>query len=153
MGRAPVAHQSSPVRILGIIGFGQEDSEPQAPVSGEIRRNSLTQKVGPVLQRLVAQRGLIGWLALVGLLGGGLLCLLSEAQQGGAGGSLLRVGVVLGSLWLALPDQYVPGTKVFSLWQGGALLLVMVLVVKRPLVVIPVLMILGALSLFARPRR
>ncbi len=105
-----------------------------------------------MFQRLVAQRGLIGWLALIGLLGGGVLCLFDEAQQGGAGGSLLRVGLVLGSLWLALPDRYVPGMKAFSLWQGGALLLVMVAVVKRPLFVIPALMILGALSLFARPR-
>ena len=80
-----------------------------------------------------------------------------EAQPGPFAGQevedrLLRVGVVLGSLWLALPDRYIPGAKVFSPWQGLAVLLVLVAVVKRPLVVIPVLMILGALSLFARPR-
>ncbi len=95
---------------------------------------------------------MIGWLALLGLLGGGVLCLLNTTQQGGAGGSLLRVGVVLGALWLALPDRYVPGIKGISLWQGLSALLVMVAVVRRPFVVIPVLMILGALSVFARPR-
>lgn len=148
----PAAHESKPVRILGFIGFEQEESEPQAPSQATFAETILIQKVGHVWQRLVAQRGLIGWLALVGLLGGGLLCLLSESQKDGAGGSLLRVGVVLGSLWLALPDRYIPGAKVFSPWQGLAVLLVLVAVVKRPLVVIPVLMILGALSLFARPR-
>ena len=105
-----------------------------------------------MLQRLVAQRGMIGWLALLGLLGGGLLCLVDYAQKDGAGGSLVRVGIVLGALWLALPDRYVPGTKSLSWWHGLSALLVMMSVVKRPLVVIPVLMILGALSLFARPR-
>ena len=105
-----------------------------------------------MLQRLVAQRGMIGWLALLGLLGGGLLCLVNSAQKDGAGGSLLRVGVVLGALWLALPDRFVPGTKSISWWQGLSALLMMVAVVRRPWVVIPVLMILGALSLFARPR-
>ena len=105
-----------------------------------------------MLQRLVAQRGLIGWLAFVGLLGGGILCLLDPEQQGGAGGSLLRVGVVLGSLWLALPDRYTPGTKSLSIWQGLSLLLVMVAVGRRAWIVLPVLMILGLLSLFARPR-
>ncbi len=89
----------------------------------------------------------------MGLLGGGLLCLVNYSQKDGAGGSLLRVGIVLGALWLALPDRYVPGTKSISWWHGLSVLLMMVAVVRRPLVVIPVLMILGVLSLFARPRR
>ena len=105
-----------------------------------------------MFQRLVAQRRLIGWLALVGLLGGAVCCAWAKSLQDGTGGSLLRVGFVLGALWLALPGQFVAGTKSFSIWQGLAFLLVMLVVVRRPWVVIPVLMILGALSLFARPR-
>lgn len=127
------------------------------PSQASFAETILIPESGPVLQRLVAQRGMIGWLALVGLLGGGLLCLLNETQKDGAGGSLLRVGIVLGSLWLALPDrnrpgQYRPGAKSFPWWQGLSVLLVMMAVVHRPVVVIFVLLILGALSLFARPR-
>ncbi len=105
-----------------------------------------------MLQRLVAQRGLIGCLSLVGLLTGAALCLWDEKQQGTAGGSLFRAGVVLGALWLAIPDRWVPGAQRFSIWQGLGFLGIVVAVVRRPLIVIPVLMILGVISLFTRPR-
>jgi len=105
-----------------------------------------------VLERLVAQRVLIGWLGILGLLVGGVLCLSSEEQLGGLGGSLFRAGVVLGALWMALPDRIVAGTKSFSIWQGLGFLSIMVAVVRRPWIVLPVLVILGVLSLFARPR-
>lgn len=106
-----------------------------------------------MLERLVAQRRLIGWLALVGLLGGVVLCLWEGNLQDGAGGSLLRVGFVLGALWQALPERCVPGAKLLSFWQGLVMFLVMMAVVRRPWIVLPVLMIVGLLSLFARPRR
>ena len=105
-----------------------------------------------MLERLVAQRGLIGWLGVLGLLMGGVLCLSSEEQQGGLGGSLFRAGLVLGALWMALPDRIVAGARSFSIWQGLGFLSVMVAVVRRPWIVLPVLVILGVLSLFARPR-
>ncbi len=105
-----------------------------------------------MIQRLVAQRGLIGWMALIGILVGGMLWIRDEGQQGDVGGNLFRAGVVLGSLWLALPDRWVPGAQRFSIWQGLAFLSVMVVVVRRPWIVLPVLAILGVLSLFARPR-
>ena len=105
-----------------------------------------------MFERLVAQRRLIGWLALLGLLGGGGLCLWEANLQDGAGGSLLRVGLVLGALWQALPERCVPGAKLFSFWHGLVMFLVMMAVVRRPWIVLPVLMIVGLLSLFARPR-
>ena len=105
-----------------------------------------------MFERLVAQRSLIGWLALLGVGVGGVLCLYSETQQGGAGGSLFRAGMVLGALWLALPERIVPGAPSFSIWQGLGFLSMMVAVVRRPWIVIPVLVILGVISLFARPR-
>lgn len=105
-----------------------------------------------MLERLVAQRRVIGWLALLGLLGGCGLCLWQVNLQDGAGGSLLRVGLVLGALWQALPERCVPGARLFSFWQGLVMFLVMLAVVRRPLIVLPVLFILGVLSLFARPR-
>lgn len=103
-------------------------------------------------ERLVAQRGVIGWLGALGLLVGGSLCIFSETQQGGLGGSLFRAGVVLAALWLALPNRFVPGSMSFSIWQGLGFLSIMVAVVRRPWIVIPVLVILGVLSLFTRPR-
>ena len=103
-------------------------------------------------ERLVAQRRLVAWLALVSLLVGGGMCLLSSTQRDGAGGSLLRVGLVLGTLWLALPVRYVPSGKSLSIWQGLGVLSVMVAVVKSPWVVLPLLAIMGVLRLFMRPR-
>ncbi len=103
-------------------------------------------------ERLVAQRRLIGWLGAVGLLVGGTLCLFSADQQAGLGGSLFRAGIVLTALRIALPDRFVPGSMTFSIWQGLGLLAVMVALVRRPWIVIPVLVIMGLLSLFTRRR-
>lgn len=103
-------------------------------------------------ERIVAQRRPVAGLAFVALLVGGGLCLYSSDQRDGAGGSLLRVGIVLGALWMALPDRYVPGGKSLSIWQGLGVLSVMVAVVRRPWVVLPVLAFMGVLRLFTRPR-
>lgn len=103
-------------------------------------------------ERLIAQRRLIGWLGAIGLLAGSTLCLFSADQQSGFGGSLLRVGMVSAALWLALPDRYVPGTMKFSLWQGLGVAVFAFTLVRKAWIVIPVLVIMGLLSLFARRR-
>ena len=103
-------------------------------------------------ERLVAQRGLIGWLGAIGLIVGGILCLVSVDQQSGFGGSLFRVGMVSAALWMALPDRYVPGTMKFSVWQGLGIVVVAFVLVRKAWIVIPVLIIMGLLSLFTRRR-
>lgn len=103
-------------------------------------------------ERLIAQRRLIGWLGAIGLLLGGTLCLVSADQQAGFGGSLFRVGMVSAALWMALPDRYVPGTMRFSIWQGLGIVVVAFALVRKAWIVIPVLVIMGLLSLFARRR-
>lgn len=103
-------------------------------------------------ERLIAQRRLIGWLGAIGFLAGGILCLFSEDQRAGLGGSLFRAGVLLTALRLALPDRYVPGTMKLSIWQGLGLLVVTVALVRKMWIVISVLVIMGLLSLFARRR-
>ena len=103
-------------------------------------------------ERLIAQRRLIGWLGAIGLLAGVTLCLGFADQQSGFGGSLLRVGMVSTALWMALPDRYVPGTMKISIWQGLGIVLVAFALVRKAWIVIPVLIILGLLSLFARRR-
>ncbi|RLS40404.1 MAG: hypothetical protein DWH81_07190 [Planctomycetota bacterium] len=103
-------------------------------------------------ERLIAQRRMIGWLGAIGLLAGGILSLSSADQRDGLGGSLFRAGVVLAALWLALPARFVPGTMTFSIWQGLGFLSVMLALVRRPWIVVPVLVIMGLLSLFTRRR-
>ncbi len=103
-------------------------------------------------ERLIAQRRLIGWLGAIGLLAGGTLCLVSADQQSGFGGSLLRVGMVSAALWMALPDHYVPGTMKFSIGQGLGVVAVAFVLVRKAWIVIPVLIIMGLLSLFTRRR-
>ncbi len=103
-------------------------------------------------ERLVAQRRMIGWLGTLGLLAGVALSLFNADQQDGLGGNLIRVGIVLIALWMALPDRYVPGTMTFSIWHGLGLLTVMVALARKAWLVIPVLVIMGLLSLFTRRR-
>lgn len=103
-----------------------------------------------MLQRLVAQRRMIGWLGILGLVAGGILCVLDERQQGAIGGNLIRAGMVLGCLWLAIPDQWNPNAKRFTVWQGLSILMTAVVLVRRPWIIIPILVILAFIGLFKR---
>lgn len=105
-----------------------------------------------MLQRMIAQRPLIGILALIGFVVGSILCVVDARQQGAVGGSLLRAGLVLGTLWLALPVQWNPNAKRLTIWQGLPVLLSVMILVRKPVTVIVLLGILGFLNLFARRR-
>lgn len=103
-------------------------------------------------KRLVVQRKLIGTLGLICLITSSLLLIATDGQQGGLGGSLLRAGLVLSALWMALPQQQLTEGKAYSIWQILGFLSIVVAVVRRPLVVLPILIILGIIGLFARHR-
>ncbi len=103
-----------------------------------------------MLQRLIAQRRMIGWLGIVGLALGLVLCVYDDRQQGSIGGNLIRAGLVLGALWLATPDRWDPNAKKFTVWQGLSVLMTVVVLVRRPWAIVPILVILGVIGLFKR---
>ena len=105
-----------------------------------------------MLQRLISQRRTIGGLAALGLIVGAVLLMWDRQQQGGLGGNLFRAGMVLATLWLAIPPRWDPDAKRLSAWQGLTILLGIMVLVNRPWLVIPLLVILGFLNLFTRRR-
>ena len=121
-------------------GSGRQDADPA--------RNSTNHWEISVLQRLVAQRRMIGWLGVLGMVLGTILWASDVRQQGGIGGNLFRAGLVLGTLWNAIPPQWDPNAKRFSIWQGLPFLMSVVVLVRQPWVIIPILLILGFIGLF-----
>lgn len=103
-----------------------------------------------MLQRLIAQRRMIGWLGVVGLVLGTILCAMDARQQGSIGGNLFRAGLVLGTLWLAIPERWDPNAKRFTPWQALSVLMTVVVLVNRPWSIVPILVILGVIGLFKR---
>lgn len=95
------------------------------------------------------QRKILGILSLVLLVGGGALMLLAPESEYTQNllAPCFRMGVVLGALWLALPDLQFARNRLWLLAIGGTLLVI----VRWPKL-IP--LALGALGLFAilRPR-
>lgn len=133
--------------IIHFIGNEQDDSGRQ---DADPARNSANHWEISVLQRLVAQRRMIGWLGALGMVVGAILCAMDARQQGAIGGNLLRAGLVLGTLWLAIPVRWDPNAKKFTAWQGLSILMSVVVLVRRPWVIIPILLILGFIGLFKR---
>ncbi len=89
------------------------------------------------------QRVVLGVLGLVFVVTGSIMMLQdgdSNAQFATAGASCLRIGALLLVIWLALPDIVRPR----NWWGLGAVLLIVVVIVRAP-VVLPYL--IGALVL------
>ncbi len=74
----------------------------------------------------------------------------------GAIGGLVRIGVVIGCLWLALPGRFgsAPGTKIsMKLFLG--VMLVVAVICWRPravLIIIPLLGVIGFIAVVLKPR-
>jgi len=103
--------------------------------------------------RIAVSRPLVGILALL-CLGGGLVLLLWDTSTAPLGGTLLRVGVLLGALWLALPlRKSTTAAARFSPFVLVAVLAGLMLIVRRPAAIIPSLVLVAVLGLLLRPWR
>lgn len=103
--------------------------------------------------RIAVSRPLVGILAIIGL-GGGLVLLVWDTSTAALGGTLLRVGVLLGALWLALPLRKSSTTAArFSPFVLVAILGVLMFAVRRPGAIVPSLLLLAVLGLLLRPWR
>lgn len=104
-----------------------------------------------MLKRLVAQRRLIGWMATVALIGGIACWPFSSLSV--TGGSLGRVGVVLATLWLAIPAQVDESRPPISLWKVVSGIMLMIAVVRNPWILVPMGFAMAILSLFRQRSR
>lgn len=95
---------------------------------------------------------LVGVLALGCLLGGlGVLALQSLDSQLGA--SLLRTGVLLGTLWLALPTRRRPAAWAnLSVWTVVGLVGLCLLAGRHKYVFLGGLALMAVMAIFLRPR-
>lgn len=99
---------------------------------------------------MTVNRPLVGILAVICLGAGGIL--LIQASTSALGGTLLRVGVLLGALWLALPfRKSSPGSARVSPFVLIGVLAAMLFLVRRPAALIPSLLLLAVLWLLLRP--
>jgi hypothetical protein len=95
------------------------------------------------------RRNLLGIIALVSLLLGAVLHFAGggESHYLEWTSALLRVGAVLGAVWLAMPELRRPGSR----WVVGAILLAFVIMAWRPRLFLVAAVLLG-IALILRPR-
>ena len=98
-------------------------------------------------------RTLAGILTILCALAGVVLCVM-RGMDDPIGAGFIRVSLVLGALWLALPTQSREAAWArVSPWAVVGVILVAVLVVRNPRVLLPVVIALSAVGYFLRPRK
>lgn len=103
-------------------------------------------------QDLVRKRTPVGVLAVVFLLGAAVLILFPEHE--GTQAAFLRVGLLLGAFWLAMPTKNRPAAwrPLQSKWTLPCIVIVGLLL-PRLKVMLPVVAVFAVIAWFARPRK
>ena len=104
-------------------------------------------------QRVTINRSLVGWLALA-FLTGFVISLVTGSKDSADvwQGICSRVGVVLGTLWLALPKDGTLGKWAeVSVLKLVVIVLLIVAVVRAPRKYLPILLAIAAAGRFLRP--
>ncbi|MEZ6127946.1 MAG: hypothetical protein R3C59_04645 [Planctomycetaceae bacterium] len=101
---------------------------------------------------LRSKRVYVGLLAIAGLAGGAVLTFFPGNE--GVQAACIRIGLVLGAFWLAMPTANRPAAwkKLSSNWMIFALIITAI-VIPRAKAMFPVLAILAGVAWFARPRK
>ncbi|AMV17918.1 hypothetical protein [Planctomyces sp. SH-PL14] len=99
-------------------------------------------------------RTLVGAIALVCAASGGLIFFFVDSSATALGSALLRVSVLMGAFWLALPMR--PSTR--PVMQMSPILLAaiiagLVFIVRRPGAFLPALFVLAVVAVVVRPWR
>ena len=92
-------------------------------------------------------------LAAVGCLTAGLIGLLLGHKDSVWAAACLRVGIVLGALWLCLPVQSRPSAWRFLTREKLAVLVIITVFLNRAKFLIPVLAIFGIIAWVVRPKK
>ncbi len=103
-------------------------------------------------QKVTINRRLVGWLALAFLVG----AVISFTSEGDTvnmwQGICTRVGVVLGTLWLALPKDGTLGKWAeVSMTKLLVIVLALIVVVRAPQRYVPILLAVAAAGRYLRP--
>lgn len=105
---------------------------------------------------LRSKRIYVGLLAVAALVGGVVLAFFPGNE--GVQGACVRVGLVLGAFWLALPSKERPAawkkfsSRMSSNWTIFALIATAI-VIPRAKAMFPLLAIMAGIAWFARPRK
>ncbi|MEX0703676.1 MAG: hypothetical protein WD069_16385 [Planctomycetales bacterium] len=104
--------------------------------------------------RIAINRLLVGTLALAFLVAGGIVY-LGGISTGFLGLSLLRIGIVLAALWLALPTRTREAAWARVSPMGLLCLLAAVLALTAPRfrILVPILIVLAIVGFVLKPRR
>ncbi len=100
---------------------------------------------------MIRKRQLVGLLSLAGLLAGVLLLVFGSSDA--LASALLRGGVLLGTLWLALPTARRPAAWSRTALWPFALIIIIVALFPRIRPILPVLLIGFLIGWIVRPRR
>lgn len=99
-------------------------------------------------------RTLVGAIALVCAASGGLIFLFVDSSATALGSALLRVSVLMGAFWLALPMRRSTKPALqMSPFLLVAILAVLLFVVRRPGAFLPALFLLAVVAVVVRPWR
>jgi hypothetical protein len=96
-------------------------------------------------------RTLVGILAIV-CCAAAIVIALTAPEQEALGAACLRVGLVLGAFWLALPTRSRPAAWANVSPYVVVAIVVALLFVRQMRVFIPLLLVVGVLAFFLRPR-
>ena len=107
--------------------------------------------------KIPVNRTLVGLLSIACLLAAGYLFFFVDADQESRtlmwSGAFVRVGLLLGAFWLALPTKQRDAAWAgVSPWQFIGGLLMVAAVAQRPRVMIPILLLLAVVGYLLRPR-
>lgn len=104
-------------------------------------------------QKVTINRSLVGWLALAFLTGFAFSLVTGPKDSADPWqGIFSRVGVVLGTLWLALPKDGTLGKWAeVSVLKLVVIVAMFVAVVRAPRKYLPILLAIGAAARFLRP--
>ena len=106
-----------------------------------------------MMQRNVpVNRGLVGFLAIV-CLGAGVALLLTRGMEDAITAAFVRVGLLLGAFWCALPTRHRDAAWANVSPITVLLVLGLLIVFARNLrVLLPLAIVLGVIAYFLRPR-
>jgi hypothetical protein len=108
-------------------------------------------------QKVTINRRLVGCLALVFLVGAGIMFATEDSSQGGSAdlwqNILFRVGMVLATFWMALPKDGSLGkwAEEVSMTKLLVIVVAIVMFVRAPRQYLPILLAIAAAARFLRP--
>ena len=107
-------------------------------------------------RKIAVNRSLVGVLAVGTLVIGVVGWVFGDGSASNVGfyAAFLRMGALLAAFWLALPSKHRDAAWAnISPWTFGAVVILILMLVRRPQIFVPLIAVLAVAALFLRPRR